>query len=537
MNFLDTIMGLIGGLGLFLYGVKLMGEGLENVAGNKMKYFFQRLTSNPIKAVLTGIVITAIIQSSSASTVMIVGFVNAGLMSVYQAAGVIMGANIGTTVTAQIVSFKLDKFIPIFLGMGALTYIFSKNEKVKELGHVILGIGVLFLGMNFMKDTMSPLSHSEFFGDIIISLKGNIFLGIFVGIIMTVIIQSSSASTGMLLALAETGVLPIEAAIPVLFGNNIGTCTTALISSVGTNKSARKAALIHLLFNVIGTIIFIPCIPLLKYIVVEMTPGNVGRQVANAHTIFNVVNTGIMIFLINYLVILADKIIPGEDEPNNFKTRFIDERLVETPIIASGQAMQEILRMAEKAKENLNISMEAFKTNNEELIKKVYENEKTINFLENEITIFLVKLSNSDLAEEQKSKVISMFHVVNDIERIGDHCKNIAELTLEKIYKKLVFSDKAMEEVNHIYSYTIDALSISISSFKENNTKKAEDTLNIEENIDRLEEKYRLEHISRLNNGLCNAHSGAIFLDVISNFERIGDHSTNIAEYVININE
>lgn len=531
---INIIIGLLGGLGLFLYGMKLMGDGLENIAGDKMKVFFEKITSNPAKGVLTGAIVTAIIQSSSATTVMVVGFVNAGLMNLYQAAGVIMGANIGTTITTQIISFKLDGIIPMFIALGVAMFLFAKKEKLKEIGHITLGFGILFLGMELMKETMSPLAQSDFFANLIVPLQGNIFLGIFVGMIMTAVIQSSSASTGILVALSGTGALPIEVAIPILFGNNIGTCITALISSVGTNKTAKKAALIHLLFNMIGTFVFILLIPLLTSIVVKMNPNDITRQIANAHTIFNIANTIIMIPFINYLVFLANKVIPGEDETESFGTKYIDERLLETPSIAVGQATQEMVRMSRKAKENLLIAMEAFETNNEELIKKVYENEKLINLLEHEITIFLVKLSNTDIAEEQKNIVLSMFHVVNDIERIGDHCKNLADLTNEKVQKKLVFSDKGMQELRHLYEYTMDALRTSVNSFKDNDIAKAESMLVIEENIDRLEKEYREDHIKRLNKGYCSAREGAIFLDMISNFERIGDHSTNIAESIIN---
>ena len=533
LDITNMIIGLIGGLGLFLYGMKLMGEGFENIASNKIKSFFEKIASNPIKAVFTGSIITAVIQSSSAATVMVVGFVNAGLMSVYQSVGVIMGANIGTTITAQIISFKLDEIVLLLIGIGSFTVFFSKEEKIRELGKLILGLGIIFLGMVFLKDTMEPLGESDYFRNLMISLKGNIFLGIVVGTIMTSLIQSSSASMGMLIALAVTGVLPIEVAIPILFGINIGTCTTALISSIGTSRDARKTAVIHLLFNVIGTIIFIPASPLVQYIVEKITPHDISRQIANVHTIFNVVNTAIMLPFINYLILLSGKVVKGEDNYTYIKATHMDDRILETPTIAVGQAINEIVIMGNKAKENLAVAMEAFNTGNEELIKKVYENEKLINLLENEITTFLVKLSNIELLEEQKNKVVSMFHVVNDIERIGDHCENIAELTLEKINKRLKFSDEAIDELKEIYNYTLEALSISMESFKENDIKKARLTLEIEQNIDNLEQELRIMHISRLSNGYCYAHSGAIFLDIINNFERIGDHSTNIAEYTI----
>lgn len=534
LNLSEVIIGLLGGLGLFLYGMKLMGDGLENVAGDRMKIFFQRITSNSAKGVLTGATVTAIIQSSSATTVMVVGFVNAGLMNLKQAAGVIMGANIGTTVTTQIVSFKVEGIIPIFIAIGAALLLFTKKQRIKEVGRIVLGFGILFMGMELMKDTMAPLSETDFFSNMIVSLKGNVFLGILVGMIMTAIIQSSSACTGILVALAGTGYLPIEVGIPILFGSNIGTCITALISSIGTQNTAKKAALIHLFFNVIGTMIFVPLIPLLRDIVVRINGNDVRRQIANAHTIFNIANTIIMIPFINYLVLIVNKIIPEEDKIEKFATKYIDERLLKTPVIAVGQTTQEIVRMSEKAKENLIIAMEAFEECDESLIKQVYENEKLINLLENEITTFLVKLSSTEVSKEQKNRIMSMFYIVNDLERIGDHCKNLADLTNEKIQKKLVFTQQGIKELKHMFEYTKDALTISINSFKRNDIIEAKNILNVEENIDRLEKEYREKHIKRLNNRECSAREGAVFLDMISNFERIGDHSTNIAEAVIN---
>jgi phosphate:Na+ symporter len=319
--------------------MKMMGDGLANTSGEKLKKIFEKITSNPIKGVATGAAITAVIQSSSATTVMVVGFVNAGLMNLYQAAAVIMGANIGTTVTAQLIAFKLDNVIPIFLGIGSLTIIFSKGKRGKEIGNIILGFGILFLGMELMKDTMSPLSESPAFVTLIMKLEGNTFLGVLAGAMMTAVIQSSSASTGILVALASTGALPLGAAVPILFGNNIGTCITALLSSIGTSKTAKKAALIHLFFNIFGTIIFIPLINPLMQLVQYISPGGnmvITRQIANAHTIFNITNTIIMVPFIKYLVLLVNKIIP-EKMVQTMGVKHIDDRLLETPIIAVGQ--------------------------------------------------------------------------------------------------------------------------------------------------------------------------------------------------------
>ncbi|MBE6060173.1 MAG: Na/Pi cotransporter family protein, partial [Clostridium sulfidigenes] len=425
-NIIFLIINLLGGLGLFLYGMKLMGDGLENAAGDKLKGIFDRITSNPVKGVLTGTIVTAIIQSSSATTVMVVGFVNAGLMNLYQATSVIMGANIGTTITAQLITFKFDAFAPIFLAIGAVMILFCSKRKVKEVGQIILGFGILFLGLKLMSSAMSPLKDSVFFTNLILKLEGHTILGLLIGMMMTAVLQSSSASTGILVALASTGSLPLTVAIPILLGNNIGTCVTALISSIGTSITAKKAAVIHLLFNLIGAVIFL-IIPVtfLANIVLSISP-DVGaeaipRQIANAHTLFNLVNTLLLLPLIKYLVAFVNKIIPGEDEKDVPGVKYIDERLLETPAIAFGQTTNEIVRMGEKAKENLKVAMNSFLQGDEELIKVAYNNEKIINLLEHDITRYLVKLSNSDLGDEQRAELAAYFHVVNDIERIGDH--------------------------------------------------------------------------------------------------------------------
>jgi len=537
MDTISMIISIFGGLGLFIYGMKMMGDGLENASGEKLKKIFKKITSNPVKGVATGAVITAVIQSSSATTVMVVGFVNTGLMSLYQASTVIMGANIGTTVTAQLIAFNLDSIIPIFLGIGSLTILLSKGKKGREIGNIILGFGIIFLGMELMQTTMSPLANSPIFETLIMNLQGDVILGILVGATMTAIIQSSSASTGILIALASTGALPLEVAVPILFGNNIGTCITALLASIGTSKNAKKAALIHLLFNIFGTLIFIPLINPLIQLVQTISPGGnieIKRQIANAHTIFNITNTVIMVPFIKYLILLVNKIIPGEDETLTNGVMYIDERLLETPVIAVGQTTKEVVRMANLAKENVQLAMECFSNNNESKINTVYENEKLINLLEDEITLYLVKLSTTELSEQQTNIVTSMFHVINDIERIGDHAENLADLTSEKIQKNLDFSEDAREELDRMYKYIVNALEISIESFENNDIKKAESIMGIEDRIDSLEKELRASHIRRLNNGVCGATVGAVFLDIISNFERIGDHATNIAEVVIN---
>ncbi len=528
------IIGLIGGLGLFLFGMKLMGDGLENAAGEGLKNILEKVTSNPIMGVLIGAIVTAVIQSSSATTVMVVGFVNAGLMNLSQAVGVIMGANIGTTITGQLVAFKLDHIAPIFVGVGSAIVLFSKSNKRREFGNIVLGFGILFMGMGIMGDSMKPISDAPQFQNLVVAIGDNWLIGLIVGLAMTAIVQSSSATTGILIALASTGSIDMNVALPIILGCNIGTCVTALLSSIGTSKTARKAAIIHLFFNVLGTLIFIPLRGVLVHMVQYISPMDVKRQIANAHTIFNITNTLVLLPLSKYLIIAANKLIPGEDQVEKIGATFIDERFLETPVIALGQVIKEVSRMANKAKENLEISMGAFRENDDQLVSKVYENEKIINALEEDITTYLVKLSKTELSDEQKGIIASTFHVVNDIERIGDHAENIADLTSEKIIKRLEYTAQGMGELKQMYDYTLHALEVAIESYKIHDPKRIEEVSAIEQRIDELEKEFREAHISRLNSGVCSPNAGAVFLDIISNLERIGDHAKNIAENVTN---
>lgn len=532
----SMVIGLFGGLGLFLYGMKIMGDGLENAAGDKLKVFFKKIASNPIKAIITGAIVAGVIQSSSATTVMVVGFVNAGLMNLHQAAGVIMGANIGTTVTGQLVALNLTGVAPVFIGIGALMIIFSKRNTANEIGKIILGIGLLFLGMRNMSSAMEPLAKSEEFKSIVATLSYNPFLGVLVGMGLTALVQSSAATISILIALSTKGLMPLEVALPVLFGDNIGTCATALLSSIGTSKNARKAATIHLIFNLVGTLIFLAILKPISNIIVDITPDNVGKQIANAHTFFNITNVIVQAPFIKYLVAIVNKLIPGDAEIEHLGVKYIDDRLLETPVIAVGQCTKEIMRMANKARKILIYSVQSLEEENQKLRDKVFRGEDLIDLLEEEITKFLVKLSNTDLSRRQIDIVTSMFHAVKDIERIGDHAKNIAELSIEKSSKRLKFSDEAKEELNKIFDCTMTALDRAIKSFENNDVCLARSIYEIEDRIDTLEEQLRDNDIKRLNTKQCEARVSAIYLDIINNFERVGDHSLNIGEAVLNLN-
>lgn len=532
---LEIAIGVLGGLGLFIYGMHLMAAGLQKAAGKKLERIIETLTKNRIIGVLVGAVVTAIIQSSSATTVMVVGFVNAGIMNLQQAVGLIMGANIGTTMTAQIVSFKLEAYAPVAVGLGMFMYMISKKQRNKHLAEILLGFGILFIGMEFLKDALTPLREVEAFKELLISFGANPVLGLLIGFALTFIVQSSSASIGMLIALASKGLLPIEAALPILYGDNIGTCTTALISSIGTNKNAKRAAIMHLTFNVIGSLIFMLVLTVpIKHLVVNMDPTDVPRQIANAHTLFNLINVVIQLPFAFVLIKIATWLVPdGKDGDADKVTKYIDDRILETPSIALNSAIKETLHMANFAKESFVESMSALFTGKEEHVYKTFEIEKTVNILEKSITDYLVKLSNKEITEDARIKVDGLFNAINDIERIGDHADNIAELSLDAIEKRITFSSDAIAELKEMYEYALDAFKISLESLRELNRDKALVVIKYEEKVDHLEKVCRKHHIERLNRNECTSESGIIFNDIISNIERVSDLSANIARLVI----
>lgn len=529
MSNFEIFTGIFGGLGLFLYGMNLMSDGLESIAGDKLKRILEKITSNRVMGVFVGTIVTAIIQSSSATTVMVVSFVNAGLMSLAQATGVILGSNIGTTITAQMVSFKLEVIAPIFIGLGVIVAMISKKEKVREVAYIAVGFGVLFLGMGMMSESMKPVSDLPIFKDFIISVGNNPLLGVFVGVVMTAILQSSSATTSILVGLASTGTITMSVAFPMVLGCNIGTCITAIIASLTANRTAKKAALLHLLFKIFGTVLFLPFASQVVNLVGMLTPNDIGRQVANAHTIFNIVITIVMLPVASYMVKLVDRIIPDHEEPEVVGAMYLDKKLLETPVVASGQVVKEIVRMANKAKENLELAMNGFIDCDKDKIDKVYENEKEINLLEKEIAEYLVELSQHNLIGNNAKLVSQSYHIINDIERIGDHAENIADLAITRIQDKIDMSEDGMKEIKEIFKATVNSIELAIKSYASGEEVHDERVDEIEDKIDSLEEDFRANNIKRLNTKSCSANAGVIFFDLLSNLERIGDHANNIA--------
>ncbi|MCK9267393.1 MAG: Na/Pi cotransporter family protein [Alkaliphilus sp.] len=534
---MEIVFGLIGGLGLFLYGMKIMSTGLQKVAGNKLKSIIGMLTSNRFIAIVAGAVTTMIVQSSSATTVMIIGFVNAGVMTLTQAIGIIMGANIGTTVTAQIITFEIDQYASIIVGISVGVWLFSKKPRIKQIAEAFIGFGVLFLGMKFMGDALKPLGEYEGFKNVLISFGEHPILSIFAGFTITAVLQSSSASTGLLLALASQGLIPISSGLPVLFGINIGTTITALFSSIGANRTAKRAAAVHVIFNVFGTIIFVALLQRPLYQIITMVdPGTtaraVSRQIANAHTIFNITTTIIMLPFFNTFVYLTDKFISGEEEmPEGIK--YIDDRMLETPPIALASAIRETLHMGNMARLSLENSLEAIFNREQKKIDETLRIEKIINGMEKEISIYLIKLSNTNISTENRETVDGLFNTINDIERVGDHAENLVELAQELIDGQLIFSDVAIEELRQMTELVLRSYIDALTALESIDGELAMEVLEMERRTDYLERTLRENHIGRLSAGQCVPSSGIVFVDIISNLERIADHSSNIALAVI----
>ncbi|CEI73148.1 Na/Pi cotransporter family protein [Romboutsia hominis] len=535
---MSIFINLIGGLGLFLYGMNLMGEGLQKSTGPKLEKAIELLTSNVVMGVLVGAVVTGIIQSSGATTVMVVGFVNAGIMSLYQAIGVIMGANIGTTVTAQLVSFDASIISSLALGVGIILYMIGSKSKpnLKNISEILIGFAILFIGMEFMKEAVAPLSKIEAFRNMLQGLASHPGIALLAGFAMTTCLQSSSASMGILIALASQGLMPLSGALPILYGDNIGSCTTSLISSIGTNKNAKRAAVMHLTFNVIGTILFMIVLNKpISMIVTHLDPTDISRQIANSHTLFNIINVIILLPFSKYIVKIVMKLIPdnGDEEYDERATKFLDERMLETPSIALGNVVKETLRMGRKANETLECSIKAIRENSQEDIQKTFDKEDIVNQLQKKLIDYLVKLSKKSLDDKLIEQVDFLFNTVNDIERVSDHSENMAELAQDLINSNANLSKEAKDEIAYIYEKVTKVYTLSLQAMKEDNKELAKEVLGLEEEVDCMEKSFRSSHMERLNKNLCKIDSGIVYLDLLSNLERIADHSTNIAKRVI----
>ena len=529
------LLSLAGGLGLFLFGMDLMSDSIEKVAGARLRRILEIFTTNRFTGMLVGIVFTGIIQSSSACTAMVVSFVNSGLMNLYQAAGVIFGANIGTTITSQLVSFNLSAVAPVFLLCGVLVMMFSKKEKVKKFAEVIVGFGILFTGLNTMSNGMAEMKNVPEVVDLLKSLN-NPLLATVVGTVLTAVIQSSSVTVSIVLLLANQGFLDLGICLYIILGCNIGACATALIASLPGKKDAKRAALIHFWFNVIGTlliyvILFAAKEPIIRLI--QSVSADNGRFVANAHTIIKIFQVVVLFPFSGAIVKLASITVPGEDRKvgyrESYQLKYIGEKVVFNPATAVVEVIKELDRMASLASENLNRAMNALITLDEEEIQEVYEVEKNINFLNHAITNYLVKINQTTLPIEDLKSLGALFHVVNDIERIGDHAENVADAARQRRDGNLSISKEAQRELGELLDMVNTIFQYTIEMFAKSDDRHMNDVMLLEDKVDNKERELQQRHVERLARGECTPEAGMIFSDIISGLERVADHATNIA--------
>ncbi|KEZ51030.1 MULTISPECIES: Na/Pi cotransporter family protein [Metabacillus] len=531
------IFEFLGGLGIFLFGIKFMGDGLQKSAGDRLRDILDKFTTNPVMGVLAGIFVTILIQSSSGTTVLVVGLVSAGFMNLRQAIGVIMGANIGTTVTAFIIGIKISDYALPILFAGAVLLFFFKNKKIHNFGQIVFGFGALFFGLELMGDGMKPLRSLQAFQELTVSMSDNPLLGVVIGTVFTVIVQSSSATIGILQELHGLGLIDIKASLPVLFGDNIGTTITAVLASIGASVAARRAALTHVIFNLIGTAIFLLILPLFTAFV-AMLKANLGLNpemtIAFAHGTFNLSNTLIQLPFIGVLAYIVTKLIPGEDSLVEYKAKHLDPLFIEqSSSIALGQAKEEILRMGQFASLGLEEANQYLKTNQSKHADTAYQIEDAINNLDRKITDYLVLISRAEMSAAESEEHSTLMDTVRDIERVGDHFENIVELVDYQLTNKVKLTESALKDLDEMFTLTISTLKDAITALDDKNTDLAAKVMKSEEQIDKMERTLRKKHILRINEGSCTGQAGIVFVDIISNLERIGDHSVNIAEAVL----
>lgn len=536
MDIQEMIFQFLGGLGIFLFAINYMGDGLQKAAGDRLRDILDRFTTNPLMGVLVGILVTILIQSSSGTTVITVGLVSAGLMTLRQAIGVIMGANIGTTVTAFIIGIDVGAYAYPILALGAICLFFFKKNKVQNVGQILFGFGGLFIGLELMSGGMKPLRDWQPFIDLTVQMSDLPILGVIVGTVFTLIVQSSSATVGILQGLYSEGLIPLEGALPVLFGDNIGTTITAILAALGASIAARRAAAVHVLFNVLGTVIFMIFLGLFTNYV-EWIAGALNldtkMQIAFAHGSFNVVNTLIQLPLVGVWAYVVTKLIPGEDSRIEYKPMYLDKNLIaKSPSVALGQAKMEILRMGEYSVQGLENTLDILKTKDSKLMEKVYQIEEAINNLDRKSTEYLVELSKQPLSGHDSHIHHALFENIRDIERIGDHVENIIELLQFRESNRVRLSDDAKQELEEMFTLTLDTVKKSLECLDTLDPELAKEVIAKEDKIDSMERTLRKRHIIRLNEGTCTGDAGVVFADIVSNLERIGDHASNIAESI-----
>ncbi|TCI47709.1 MULTISPECIES: Na/Pi cotransporter family protein [unclassified Exiguobacterium] len=536
-NLQEMLFMFFGGLGIFLFGIKSMGDGLQKSAGDRLRDILDKYTTNPFLGVLAGIIVTILLQTSTGTTVITVGLVSAGFMTLRQAIGVIMGANIGTTVTAFIIGFDVGAYSLPMIAIGAVLLFFFKKEKFQHMGQIIFGAGALFYGLELMGDGMRPLRTSEYFFELTQSMSQNPILGVVVGTVFTLIVQSSSATIGVLQELYAGGSIDLKAALPVLFGDNIGTTITAVLAALGASVAARRAAAAHVIFNLVGTAMFLLILPLFtQYIfwITDFLNIESKMQIAFAHGTFNVANTLIQFWFIGTIAWVVTKLVPGEDSIVDTKAQHLDPIFIQqSPSIAVEQAKYEVIRMGDFAKLGLDEARSYMETGDKKHAEKSAHIEDALNSLNSKITDYLVQLAAVDLTEHESQQHKTLMHAINDIERIGDHVENIIELIDYKTATRITLSPGAQKELTEMYDLTRATLEKSLQTLASGDMVEARQVIEMEAKLDMLERQFRKNHVVRLNTGECDGQAGMFFVDMLSNLERIGDHAMNITEITL----
>ena len=541
---ITIILTLLGGLGLFLYGMRVMSDSIEAFAGARLRGILEKLTTNRFMGILVGLIFTATIQSSSACTVMVVSFVNSGLMNLTQAAGVIFGSNIGTTVTALLVSFKLEKIAPLILFAGVAIVMFCKKTKVSKFAEIIIGFGVLFMGLSSMSASMGTMKESEAVLNMFSSLRSPI-LAVLLGLVITAVVQSSSVVVSIMVLLANQGLMGLDICMYITLGSNIGACTSAVLASLNGKKDAKRAAAIHVLFNIIGTVLMFFAFALdvdgFVRVMSKIAGNDAGRVVAFSHLAIKVIQVIVMTPFIGGIVKLTKILVPGEEQKvgyrENFKLKYIGDNVVLNPATAVVEVINEVDRMASLAGENLNRAMNALITLDRDDIDEVYKVEENINFLNHAITNYLVKINQTTLPIEDLKSIGNLFHVVNDIERIGDHAENVADAAKQRIETGVTISKEAQKELGQMLDMVNEIYRLSTETFKTGRDTNIDKVTELEDKIDDMERQLQANHVARLTRNECTPEAGMIFSDVVSGLERVADHSTNIAYSILKDNE
>ncbi|MDP3388045.1 MAG: Na/Pi cotransporter family protein [Eubacteriales bacterium] len=525
-------IGVVGGLGLFIFGMIFMSDALQRVAGSQLKSLLETLTKKKFYAVIIGIIVTIILQSSSATTVMTVGFVNAGLLNLNQAIGIIMGSNIGTTVVTQLISFNFEIFAPLIIAVSVALFLIFKDKRLKNTTNILIGFGILLMGMGLMKDAIGPLKDSQFFNEAIVRFNNPLF-GLAIGLVITAILQSSAATAGILIAVAGSGLMDIGMAFPVLLGSNIGTCVTALLSSIGTNKTAKRAAMIHVIIKVIGAAVFLAY---LRYpvqgFVTMIDPFRIERQIANANTIFNVITVLMIYPFSDRIVSLSYRFVKGTDELRREDLRYVNDGLIQTPDLAIVQLKKEIIRMFNIVEKQLVISKKTLMEYDKKLCLFVLENEIVINKIEEGLFAYIIKLTGQSLSDIQIDRVAAMSKTVTDLERVADLTENLTELSMVTYDNKMNFSEEARQEIQVLFDKAIEIFLLARNIFDTEDLTDKHLVISLHDDIESLSEDFQISHVNRVRSQRSNTQSEIVFLDALSNLERISNHSKNIVQSV-----